>query len=180
MTTPAHTSVPLWALPPGQGGATPVGPATDGAAYVLLGIGPGAVAALDRWEDELRSASGRPGVRRLAVADAEEAARALADTLASARVGVRLRVAGPVAGCLAVRAAAVAAGIEDDELHLAPTVQGALDLFCVHCAAVTSVEAAIGAVAPCAGCGKNLLVYHHVARRTGQFLGFQIDAEEAS
>lgn len=180
MTTPAHTSVPLWAVPPGQGGTTPEGPTTDGAAYVLLGIGRGADAALDRWEDELRAASGRPGVRRLAVADAEEAVQALADVLASARVGVRVRVAGPVAGCLAVRAAAVGAGIEGDELHFAPTVQGAIDLFCVHCAAVTSVEASIGAVAPCAGCGKNLLIYHHVARRTGQFLGFQADAEEAS
>lgn len=180
MTTLAHTSVPLWAVPHDQGWTTPMGPATDGAAYILFGIGRGAMAALDRWEGELHAASGRPGVRRLAVADAEEAVRVLAGMLASARVGVRIRVAGPVAACLAVRAAAVAAGVEDDELHFAPTVQGAIGLFCVHCAAVTSVEASIGAVAPCSGCGKSLLIYHHLARRTGWFLGFQVDAEEAS
>lgn len=164
-----HTSVPPWAVP---GGTAPARD-QDGAAYVLLGVGPEAGPVLDGWAEELRE---RPLVR-FDSTDLDTATARLGEALAEARVGVRVRVAAPSGACLALRGVAFTAGVEDDEMHLAPTALGPIDLFCVHCRSVTSTDAAIDDVVPCAGCARNLLIYHHVSRRNGRFLGFQVDAE---
>ncbi len=45
---------------------------------------------------------------------------------------------------------------------------------------MTRARAAIDDVTPpCVGCRRDLLVYYHVSRRTGQYLGFMVDAETA-
>jgi len=168
----AHTSVPPWAA----GAAAPAEPGPSGSAYVLLGVGAAAGPVLDGWAAEL---AGRD-TTRLDAADLATARRLLSDALSGARVGVRLRVAGPTGDCLALRATAFTTGMEDDEMHFAPTGTGPVNLHCVHCGAVTATEAAIDDVVPCEGCRRRLLVYYHVSRRTGRFLGFQVDAEEAT
>ena len=43
----------------------------------------------------------------------------------------------------------------------------------------THAVAAVDDVICCDGCDRDLLVYYHVSRRTGAFLGFMVDAETA-
>lgn len=169
-----HTSVPPWAVPAGEGTRAPVR-ATGGAAYLLVGVGAGAADQLAAWLDE----AGEAPCTTIAAADREAALVGVHGALASARVGVRLLVAGPVGDCLAVRAAAARAGMEDDEVAVAAT-SGEVDLHCVHCGAATATAAELDASVPCSGCGRSLLLYAHVSRRTGRFLGFQVDAEECA
>jgi hypothetical protein len=166
-----HTSVPAWiAVPPRE-----VAPDTTGTSYLLVGVGHPGVRQVTAW---LAALAGREVVP-VTGADLGAVAGSFAAALGVARVGVRLRLAGPVAACLALRARALAAGVEDDELMVLPTGAESIDLWCSHCGVVSAVAAGIDDVVPCAGCDRNLLVYHHVSRRTGHFLGFQVDAEEA-
>ncbi|MDT3444425.1 MULTISPECIES: dimethylamine monooxygenase subunit DmmA family protein [unclassified Pseudofrankia] len=141
-----------------------------------MGVGPGATDVLASWRDELTRRAGRPSPLVLCADDVGTACEQLAAALAEARVGVRVRVAGSVGSCLTLRATAIAAGLEDDELYVAPTGSGPVEVACVHCGGVASAEAAIGDVVGCPGCGRDLLVYYHVSRRLGRFLGFQGDA----
>jgi hypothetical protein len=166
-----HTSVPPWAV-----GQEPSASDRTGTSYVLVGVGADARIVVEEWANELALYH----VDALAGDDAETLAPLLTATLSAGRVGLRVRIAGPTGACLALRAAALTAGLEDDELHIRPTAHGAIDLWCVHCGATTAAAAAIDDVVPCSGCGRRLLVYYHVSRRTGRFLGFQVDAEEAA
>jgi len=150
MTDLAHTSVPGWALPGPAGAAEPAETAGD------------VVAELS-------------GVRLAGPAD--DVATRLVNALAHAHVGVRLTLTGPAGGCLTVRAAALRAGLEDDELTVTATGPGVIDLYCSHCRETSRVEAGIADVVPCPVCDRSLLVYHHVSRRRGAYLGFQVDAE---
>lgn len=172
----AHTSVPAWAVPDGSlgPGLTPV--ETAGASYLLVAVGEPAALVVRTWAAEL---AGTPDVRIVEAADTAAAQEALGAALAEARVGVRVWLAGPTGACLVLRGTATRAGVEDDELYVAPTSAGPIELFCVHCAAVTTTDAGIGQVVPCAACDRSLLVYHHVSRRSGHFLGYMVDAEEA-
>lgn len=165
-----HTSVPLWAA----GGGVLAEPDRSGTTYLLVGFGPEGSEAVADWEAELASYD----VRTLLDDDPASLAAELSKELAATRVGVRVRVAGPVGPCLSLRGTAVSAGVEDDELYVRPTGAGPIELWCVHCSETTTSAASIDDVAPCAGCGRRLLVHHHVSRRTGRFLGFQIDAED--
>ncbi|UZF56480.1 hypothetical protein LH935_00230 [Gordonia polyisoprenivorans] len=170
------SSIPAWARPAAVGGVTPptADLTPDGASYLVIGIGEPAHA----WATERVATlpSGRPSTL-ICVESPAEATDALRDALASATVGVRVQVAGPVGACLTVRAAAVTGGIEDDELVVEPVGAGPIDVFCSHCRTVTSVLAGIDDVVDCTGCGRGLLVYYHVSRRRGAFLGFMADAE---
>ena len=171
-----HTSVPGWALPdgsPGQG-RTPV--ETAGASYLLVAVGPPAALVVGMWAAELTDT---PEVRIVEADDTHTAMEGLAAALAEARVGVRVRLAGPTGACLALRGTATQAGVEDDELYVAPTSPGPVELFCVHCRAVTATDAGIGEVVPCTACDRSLSIYYHVSRRSGRFLGYMVDAEEA-
>lgn len=173
----AHTSVPRWALPDElPGGPIAPGPDTRGASYLLVGVGEPASAVVRLWATDL---AGLPDVRIVEAREVGAARARLEAALAEARVGVRLWLAGPAGACLALRGTATRAGVEDDELYVAPTSAGPIELFCAHCAAVTVTEAGIGDVVPCAACQRSLLVYHHVSRRSGRFLGYMVDAEEA-
>ncbi|TIC87775.1 hypothetical protein E8D34_08905 [Nocardioides sp. GY 10113] len=172
-----HTSVPPWAVP---NAAVSPAPDATGTSYVLVGVGPDGAQQVAAWRREIRAARGDVPVETVLAEDHADAGVRLASALAAARVGVRVRVAGAVGDCLALRGVAVRAGVEDDELHVAPTAAGPVAVQCCHCGAITPSAAGIDDVVPCAGCARRLLVYYHVSRRTGTFLGFQIDAEEAA
>jgi hypothetical protein len=180
MSQLAHTSVPLWAVPGPErraAGATTPGDST-GTSYLLVGVGAAARPVLDGWASALAAGAYAADVIVLHADDAAAAGEALGEALGRARVGVRVRLAGPVSACLALRGTAVSAGLDDDELHVQPTEADGLDVFCTHCRHVTSAAAAIGDVVACAGCHRDLVVYHHVSRRSGHVLGYMVDAEE--
>lgn len=166
-----HTSVPTWATTADR--AVAPEPDPSGASYVLVGVGPQGSELVDAWAEDLQGQVTRMVVQE----DTDAVAPQLTAALAEAKVGVRVRIAGPLRACLALRGLAVRAGVEDDELHVAPTGKDAIDVWCSHCSSTSAVEAEIDDVVRCRGCGRSLLVYHHVSRRTGRFLGFQVDAE---
>lgn len=177
MTDLAHTSVPAWAVSgsvsdvPAVG--TPLGPVVPGASYVLVGIG----SAVETSLADL--AADRPAATMLRAQTDSEAEAVLATLIAGARVGLRLVLVGSRGSCLRLRAVAVRAGLEDDEIEVAATGDGQLEVHCVHCGTFTMVDAEIGEMVRCSGCVRNLVVYHHVSRRSGAYLGYQVDAETA-
>jgi hypothetical protein len=166
-----YSSVPTWAR-----SAAPVDAALDttGRSYLLVGVGSDAQPIVQRWADHLGD---RAQVRQLHAADTERAGALLRDALGVATVGIRVLVAGSTASCLRLRGIATIAGVEDDELRFAPFGTGLLDVFCAHCRAVTTAQAQVDDVVECCGCRRTLLVYHHVSRCSGQYLGFMVDAE---
>jgi hypothetical protein len=176
MSRYTYTSIPAWAASDGELLVPSEGPVPLDAparSWLVIGTGAEGRARVDAWSS---SSTGVP-VRSITGNSAADVRELVAAALAEATVGVRVGVAGPVADCLALRGQLVSAGVEDDELLITPTGAGAIDVFCSHCQRVTSAEAAIGDVVPCQHCGLGLLVYYHVSRRSGSFLGFQADAE---
>ena len=89
-----------------------------------------------------------------------------------------IAVAGPLTAVLPLRARALDGGLVDAELAVATTSTDELLVACAHCAAVTSAPTHVGGIVACTGCGRRLVVHHHVSRRQGTFLGFQVDAEQ--
>lgn len=160
------TSVPAWARSPGGETAPPAG----GAAYLLVGVGSGQ-AVVRHWARGLINAA------LLIADDADVAAARLQKALDSVRVGVRVAIAGPVGVCLKLRTVAIAAGAEDDEIQFSATESSVIEVFCAHCASSTSAAVGVDDLVPCVGCGRTLIVYYHVSRWLGKYLGFQVDAE---
>ncbi len=178
-TEMAFTSVPAWARD--RVDALGAVPPVSGARHLLVGVGPTSAETLRGWEQQL---VGTPihtvhTIHTIHTVHLDEADTALSDALADARVGVRIHLAGPIGDCLRLRATALRAGAEDDEIQVSPTTEGTIWVQCLHCEAVTAAEARINDIIECAGCGLGLVVYYHVSRRTGHFMGFQIDAETA-
>ena len=174
MSQITYSSVPAWARPGDLVETTT--PTPTGSSYLLVGVGDVAD-ALGRWEADLP-----PLVTTRIHGDADTAADLLAGALAEATVGVRVWVVADAGAALRLRAVAVSAGLEDDEIEVMTTDSDGpaeADVFCSHCRSVTRVRAVIDDVIPCAGCRRDLLVNHHVSRRTGQYLGFMVDAETA-
>lgn len=124
-------------------------------------------------------ASSLPACVLICADDPDTGAQQLGTALDSATVGVRVHIYGPVGACLTLRAAAITAGLEDDEIIVEPLGSGPVDVFCAHCRTVSRVEASVDDIIDCSGCGRSLLVYYHLSRRTGAFLGFMADAETA-
>ena len=149
---------------------------SSGTRYVLVGVGPDAEPVLHRWRSDLAD---RPAAL-VARADVESACAALVEELRQAQVGVRVRLTGPAGACLALRAAALNAGLNDDELAVVPVSGGAIEVLCTHCRAASRVFAGVGDTVACSGCGRSLLVYYHVSRCSGQFMGYMVDAEVAA
>lgn len=192
MSQLAYSSVPAWARAPGRSTPTNTAlPDTTGRSYVLVGVGdhhaqavqsqftsdePSAVDLARDWTQTLD-----PGVGRSVLLgdQVDTLAAQLRDTLRSSAVGVRVVLAGPVGSCLRLRATAIDAGLEDDEISVVPVGTGPVDIFCSHCRTTTHTVAAVDDVIRCDGCDRDLLVYYHVSRRTGAFLGFMVDAETA-
>lgn len=164
----SDTSIPSWAL----GARKPVLD-TTGAAYLLIGVGSGAVPVLQRWRAEVAGRS----VELWAGENVRPACSVLVGALGRARVGVRVGVVGPIGACLALRAAALGAGLEDDEFTAVSAGTGPLEVFCTHCRVATSAVVNVGETVVCVGCQRELVVIHHVSRRSGQFMGYQGNAE---
>jgi hypothetical protein len=171
MTNLADTSIPSWVIDP-----TPTEPDTTGRSYLLLGVGAAARPTLQRWEAEI----GADHVDLMLDADVDKVREVLVHKLKAARVGIRLRIAGSAGACLKLRGVALTHGLEDDEISAFPVGVGPLEVFCTHCRAVSGAHVDVGGTVPCDGCGRTLVVYHHVTRRSGQFMGFMADAEAAS
>ncbi|MCX6405880.1 MAG: dimethylamine monooxygenase subunit DmmA family protein [Propionibacteriales bacterium] len=162
------TSVPAWAVRPST---PPCDPAAT--ACTAVAVGAEAVDVATTW----LAGAVAPG-RLHALASTDEALAVVDAELAEARVGWRLLVAGPLTAVLPLRARALAGGLVDAELSVATTTTDDLLVTCAHCAAVTSAPTHVGGVVPCVGCDRRLLVHHHVSRRQGTFLGYQVDAEQ--
>ncbi|MDY6811399.1 MAG: dimethylamine monooxygenase subunit DmmA family protein [Actinomycetota bacterium] len=175
MSQITYSSIPIWARP-----ATPVGePVSEllGRTYLIVGVGTAAAEPAHRWATIV------PGEKlsfALTFDNVEEAAGALRHELARARVGVRVVIIAPRGAALALRGVATTAGLMDDEIHVTVAGVDAIEVFCSHCAAVTRTELGVDDIVGCAGCGRHLLIYHHVSRRSGRYLGFMVDAETAS
>ncbi len=106
------------------------------------------------------------------------AARLLGRQLDASRVGWRLILVGPEAAVLAAHAEAMAGGLVDDEIM--PVAVGSADrtVYCAHCHATHLAAADVGRTTSCPQCHAKLVVYHHVSRKHGAYLGYMIDAEE--
>lgn len=109
---------------------------------------------------------------------AEPALALLRAQLECARVGSRVMVAGPELDVLDVLRVARAAGAIDAELRAHVTSAGARRVHCPHCGMRTVARVEVGDTVPCAGCRRTLIVYHHVSRMHGAYLGYMRDAEE--
>lgn len=107
---------------------------------------------------------------------------ASADTLrrrlSAARVGFRLVLVGGEAPVLSARAEAVAAGLLDDEILPITIGSEARTVYCAHCHSTHLASVGIGQVTACPTCTVELVVYHHVSRHHGAYLGYMFDAEE--
>ncbi len=106
----------------------------------------------------------------------EGLAACLQRRLAGAPVATRLYVAGSEAFLWDVRNQALAAGLVDEQIQLAPPVSRARRLFCTHC--YTRMEGVETSPHRCSGCGRLLLVRDHFARLHGAYVGVQINAED--
>ncbi|GAB92616.1 dimethylamine monooxygenase subunit DmmA family protein [Gordonia rhizosphera] len=180
MSQIAYSSIPVWArssVPADDSPADDPLPALSGRSYLLVGVGEGADDTLRRWTEVL---PGGTACRVLSYPDTDRAGAALRAELAEARVGVRLVIAAPTGASLALRGVAVTAGLNDDEIHVASTGSGDIDVLCPHCRTVTTTSAGVDDVIDCRGCGRHLLIYYHVSRRSGTYLGFMVDAETAT
>lgn len=118
-----------------------------------------------------RTAAASPGP---AIDSLLELERIVSDRLASARVGLRLYIAGSDAFIRRIQRPAFEMGVLPTEIFVAVTGDE-IRVWCTHCKAIT--EAPAFNLLECTGCGRQLLVYHHFSRRHGAYMGFQADAE---
>ncbi|UYF92372.1 50S ribosomal protein L32 [Rhodococcus aetherivorans] len=109
----------------------------------------------------------------------DAAAEVLQRQLSAACVGWRLVLVGDEAAVLAARAVAVAAGALDDEILPEVLTTDTRTVYCAHCRHTHDATAAIGQASTCPACSAELVVYHHVSRHHGAYLGYQLDAEES-
>lgn len=190
-----YSSVPAWAVSDLSGTTRPdsdpahlAGREDTASEHLLVGVGPAAAEVLSQIGSRggaipttriLVTENDRAGGGQLDTTPAERAAAAMSGHLRAASVGVRITIAGSASDCLLLRARAIADGAEDDEVSVIAVDWGTVTVFCAHCRAVTAARARIGEVITCAGCGREVVVYHHVSRRTGFHLGYMIDAERS-
>jgi hypothetical protein len=179
--SPDHTSVPRWP-------AVPAGVNPAGTSYLVLSSGPAGAAVADGWLAEIRAGAKSAWtcqVEGTGTADDFETAAgpdwvaALVEALDRARVGVRIMVAGPELVVLDAARAARGAGALDAELTLHATHTGLKRIRCVHCHTDTRATVEVAETVRCAGCERDLVVYHHLSRRLGAYFGYFGDAERA-
>lgn len=164
--SPEHTSVPRW-----QGAPPDVD--LGGRRHLVISSGVAGRAVAAEWSRAILTAGSKLERFHGPASDVW-----LAGRLAGAAVGVRVMIAAPQLEVLDALRAARAAGMVDAELRMHVTDCARLRVHCAHCATDTERVVAIGDTIDCAGCERKLLVYHHVSRRRGAYLGYQVDAEE--
>lgn len=172
----ALTSVPAWAVAPL---VQEIDPAAREIVIYAIGTGDPVGSAVGVWC--AAATSGECGIPTLVSTfqDVHAAVAAVSSTTASARIGARLMVAGPASDCAAVRAAALQQGWTDEEIGVGSTCVQDRRVTCSHCGTVTTTAAGIENVFACHGCARDLVVYYHFSRRTGTYLGFMVNAEDA-
>ncbi|WP_109772626.1 dimethylamine monooxygenase subunit DmmA family protein [Quadrisphaera granulorum] len=170
--------MPTWAIAPEVGTLD-----QRGRTFSLVVIGdpgsrhlPAARAIAEAWTAQLAARPAGAVVHR--ELPAEAAVAVLTADLHRALVGHRILLTGTARDCLAVRAAVLAAGAEDDEVVIGVVDATERTVWCVHCAATTVTTAALEGETSCSGCSRRLVVHPHVSRRTGHHLGYMADAEE--
>jgi hypothetical protein len=97
---------------------------------------------------------------------------------ASARMGLRLYIAGTERFIWNISKLANAAGIQGDEIQQEHADSHARQVCCVHCNALTYPVTTN--IVACSGCGRHLLVRDHFSRRLNAYMGLQINAEVPS
>ncbi|WP_120003037.1 dimethylamine monooxygenase subunit DmmA family protein [Nesterenkonia muleiensis] len=171
MPTLEQTSVPAWAV------ATAGMPLDRVAARAALVTFASDQEPRRTWGQELDHAGIPYDLIDLSEASKADIRQAVGLLIDSASVGFRLMLHGPLAPVLAARAAALEHSLLDEEIIVCTTEVSEIPLYCVHCTGESVVRAAIDDVVTCLHCGTDLLVYYHVSRRQGSFLGFKHDAE---
>jgi predicted RNA-binding Zn-ribbon protein involved in translation (DUF1610 family) len=128
--------------------------------------------------DQSQQLRGLAGVQLRTYANCRQLERELQDTFRSAQMGLRLYIAGTERFIWAVTNLARSVDIRDDEIQQEHADSHARQMACVHCNALTyPVKTNI---APCSGCGRQLLVRDHFSRRLNAYMGLQINAEVPS
>jgi dimethylamine monooxygenase subunit C len=168
--SPDHTSVPRWADEPPDVDPT-------GRSYLVVSTGEAGRAVASRWTAAIAS-SARPLWAHHDSGESPLALDGLRQELAAARVGTRVMVAAPERDVLDVLRLARAAGAVDAELRAHVTPAGDLRVYCPHCRTDTHARLGVGDTVACEGCRRTLIVYHHVSRLHGAYLGYMVDAEE--
>jgi hypothetical protein len=102
----------------------------------------------------------------------------LRQTLATARMGLRLYLAGTEGLIGQAMQAALEAGIDHSSIQTEHRGSLARRVQCVHCKGIT--EDVTTQPVPCAHCGLLLLVRDHYSRRLAAFQGVCINAEDQS
>jgi hypothetical protein len=102
----------------------------------------------------------------------------LRQTLATARMGLRLYLSGTEGLIGQAMQAALEAGIDHSSIQTEHRGSLARRVQCVHCKGIT--EDVTTQPAPCAHCGLLLLVRDHYSRRLAAFQGVCINAEDQS
>jgi predicted RNA-binding Zn-ribbon protein involved in translation (DUF1610 family) len=97
-------------------------------------------------------------------------------TLATARMGTRLYVAGTEGFIGQAMAVALDHGIDHASVITEHRGSLARRVQCVHCKGIT--EDVTASIFPCSHCGLALLVRDHYSRRLAAFQGVNVDAEE--
>lgn len=168
--SPDHTSVPKWPSEPPDVDLT-------GSFYLVASRGAKGQAVAQRWTDAIALA-GKPLWTHHDSGATPLPLDALREQLATARVGTRIMVAAPELDVLDVLRTARAAGAIEAEMrsHVTPTDERRV--YCPHCRTHTVARVEVGDTVPCAGCRRTLIVYHHVSRLQGSYLGYMVDAEE--
>ncbi|MCV7225458.1 dimethylamine monooxygenase subunit DmmA family protein [Mycolicibacterium komossense] len=164
------TSVPTWAT-----GAVRPDADLSGRYWSVVAVGAEAEDIAVVWTAQIAAHAPGADVRVHRVTDDDAALAALAADLADAVVGWRLMIAGPAHACLHLLARALRHGVDDDEIIIASTAVATRDVRCARCSTVTRAEVELGDALPCAGCGCNIIVHHHVSRYLGAHLGYLAD-----
>ncbi|NDK90576.1 DUF3445 domain-containing protein [Gordonia desulfuricans] len=166
--TPPPLGLPAWPTSPPEVDVT-------GASFLVLAIGTDDDAVLAgniarSWVNTATNA----GPTRLLVLDSltePDDLGALRQSLAEARTGTRILVAGGQYDVMTALAIARAAGAIAAELAAFVTHTRDLPLYCAHCAGTNRVAGAPGEVVVCPGCGVAVEIHAHHSAALGSFLG---------